>query len=503
MNGNSTIRVVVEGGGEQVVAHVGLHLLGAFADRLGLGDSLSARIPITGERLPVHDRGKVLVQAMLMLAGGGEACADIEKLRAQADLFGSVASDSTLYRTFRHIDPAILDGLWEAMGEVRARVWRRSLATTGSDTIVLDIDSSLHQIHSENKEETAATYKGGFGFHPIYCFADPTGETLSVRLRPGNAGANNMADHVAVLDAAIAGLPEEIAVGHRLGDDPALVRRAIQVRTDSAGCTEFVWRCRDRNVGFAVVARSNASIHAAISRIAFDDDAWQPARLQDGQERPGAAVAELTDLLDLSDWPEGTRLIVRREPLHPGAQQSLFPSTMFRYWGHYTDAAGDPVTLDVHMRAHAHVEDNIRRLKDSGATRFPFVAIDANRAWLAVVCFADALVRWFQLLCLTGALAVAEPRRCAGGSGTPPPGSCTAPDSASCASSTAGPPPTRCSTPTSASRSSPEATRPPGHCQHARDARPGTTHQSAPMPATGLPPTTPITNTPPGHSANP
>jgi hypothetical protein len=410
VNGNSTVPVVVEGGGEQVVAHVGLHALGAFADRLRLGDSLAVRIPISGERLPLHDRGKVLTQAMLMLAGGGEACADIEHLRAQPDLFGSVPSDSTLYRTFRHIDPGTLAGLWEAMATVRARVWRRSSATTGTSTVVLDIDSSLHQIHSENKQETAANYKGGFGFHPIYCFADATGETLAVRLRPGNAAANNIADHVAVLDAAIAQLPEEIAVGHRPGDDPSLVRRAVQVRVDSAGCTDFVWRARARNVGFAVVARSNASIHAAISRVACDDDAWQPARRQDGDERAGAAVAELTDLIDLSDWPEGTRLIVRREPLHPGAQQSLFPSTLFRYWGHYTDAVGGPVDLDMHMRAHAHVEDDIKRLKDSGATRFPFVDIDANCSWLAVVCFADSLVRWFQLLCLTGALAVAEPK---------------------------------------------------------------------------------------------
>jgi len=410
VNGNSTVPVVVEPGGEQVVAHVGLHALGAFADRLGLGDSLSARIPISGERLPLHDRGKVLTQAMLMLAGGGEACADIERLRAQGDLFGWVPSDSTLYRTFRHIDPDTLDGLWEAVGEVRAQVWRRSAATTGTGPVVLDIDSSLHQIHSENKAETAANYKGGFGFHPIYCFADGTGETLAVRLRPGNAAANNIADHVAVLDQAIAGLPDEIAVGHRPGDDPSLVRRAIQVRVDSAGCTDFVWQARARNVGFAVVARSNASVHAAISRVAWDDKAWCPALRQHGDQRPGAAVAELTHLVDLSGWPEGTRLIVRREPLHPGAQQSLFPSTLFRYWGHYTDATGDPADLDVHMRAHAHVEDHIRRLKDSGATRFPFCAIDANRAWLAVVCFADALVRWFQLLCLTGPLAAAEPK---------------------------------------------------------------------------------------------
>jgi len=410
VNGNSTTRVVVEGSGDGVVAHVGLHALGRFADRLGLGDALSARIPIRGERLPVHDRGKVLVQSMLMLTGGGEACSDIEKLRAQPVLFGSVPSDSTLYRTFREIDAATLVGLGDAMAEVRAQVWRRAAVTAGTGTVVLDIDSSLHQIHSEHKQDTGANYKGGFGFHPIYCFADATGETLAVRLRPGNAGANNIADHVAVLDAAIAGLPAGIAAGHRPGDDPSLVCRPVQVRVDSAGCTEFVWRARERNVGFAVVARRNASIHAAISRVACDDDRWAPAVRQDGDLRPGAAVAELTDLVDLSEWPEGTRLIVRREPLHPGAQQSLFPSSLFRYWGHYTDADGDPVVLDAHIRAHAHVEDHIQRLKDSGASRFPFVDINANRAWLAVVCFADALVRWFQQLCCTGALAVARPK---------------------------------------------------------------------------------------------
>jgi hypothetical protein len=163
VHANSAVSVVVEPGGDQVVAHVGLHALGAFADRLALGDCLSARIAATGERAPVHDRGKVLTQAMLMLAGGGEACADIEHLRAQPDLFGSVPSDSTLYRTFRGIDAATLEGLWEGTAEVRAKVWPRAAVTTGTATVVLDIDSSLHQVHSENKDQTAPTYKGGFG----------------------------------------------------------------------------------------------------------------------------------------------------------------------------------------------------------------------------------------------------------------------------------------------------------------------------------------------------
>lgn len=410
MNGNSARRVKIEAGGEGVVAHVGLHALGSFADRLGLGNSLSARIPPAGERFPLHDRGKVLVQAMLMLAGGGEACTDIEVLRTQETLFGFVPSDSTLYRTYRQIGPDTLAGLWEAVAGARGRVWARASATTGTAMVVLDIDASLHQVHSENKQQAAANYKGGYGFHPIYCFADATGETLGVSLRPGNAGANNITDHITVLDQAIAQLPEGAAAGHHCGDDPSLVQRAVQVRTDSAGCTGFVGHCRARNIGFAVVARSSTQVHAAISKTIGDTERWTPAIGQDGDKREGAHVAELTDLVDLDDWPEGTRLIVRREPLHPGAQHSLFPSLQFRYWGHYTDAEGNPVTLDAHMRAHAHVEDHIRRLKDSGAHRFPFTDIDANRAWLAVVCFADALVRWFQQLCLTGPLAKAEPK---------------------------------------------------------------------------------------------
>ena len=409
MNSNCAVSVVVEAGGDGVVAHVGLHALGAFADRLGLGHSLSAAVPWMGERAPVHDRGKVLTQAMLMLAGGGEACTDIEHLRVEGALFGAVPSDSTLHRTFHQLDAATRSAMWSAIATVRGEVWERSAATVTGE-VVLDIDASLHQIHSENKAGTAPTYKGGFGFHPIYCTADATGETLGVKLRPGNASANSIADHVAVLDQAIAGLPEQIAVGHRPGDEEGLVQRRVRVRTDSAGCTDFVWRCRERNIGFSVVARRNASVHAAISRVAFDDEAWTPALTQDDEERLGAAVAELTLLADLTRWPEGTRLIVRREPLHPGAQGSLFPSAMFRYWGHYTDSDLGPVAADVDMRGHARVEDNIRRLKDSGASRFPFTDLDANRAWLDLVCFADALVRWFQLLCLPGRYTAAEPK---------------------------------------------------------------------------------------------
>lgn len=37
LNANSTNRVLVEPGGAGVVVHVGLHAIGAFADRMGVG----------------------------------------------------------------------------------------------------------------------------------------------------------------------------------------------------------------------------------------------------------------------------------------------------------------------------------------------------------------------------------------------------------------------------------------------------------------------------------
>jgi hypothetical protein len=411
MKTTSARRVTVEPGGKGVVAHVGLHALCAFADRLGLGDSLSSRIPARRERSPLHDRGKVLVQQMAVIAAGGESCADIEYLRSEASLFGHVPSDSTVWRTFHEITAATRDELKGAMAEVRAKVWSRSSATIGSDPVVLDVDASLVTIHTEAKEGTGPTYKGGYGYHPLLVFADQTGECLAGMLRPGNATANTVVDHVVVLDEALAQLPDAIATGHHVGDDPSLVSREIVIRSDSAGCSEgFLAACRARNVGFSVVARRNAQVEAAIFDAIGLEECWAPAIRQDGELREGAAVIELTSLVELSHYPLGTRLIVRREPLHPGAQQSLFPSIDFRYWGHYTDQAGDPVALDCFMRAHAHVEEHIARLKDSGLCRFPFSSLEANRNWLFSVCAAADLVRWFQLLCLDGDLAIARPK---------------------------------------------------------------------------------------------
>ena len=182
-----------------------------------------------------------------------------------------------------------------AVARVRDDVWRRMPGVWRSDGI-LDFDASLVAIHSENKERTGPTYKRGFGFHPLFAFFDGTGEALASMLRPGNDAANNAADHVTLLDEAIAQMPEPFRAGHHEGDDPLLVMRRLTARADSTGCTAgFVQGCRDRNVEFSVVARSCRQIHSAIS-FALDDEArWRPAVRQDGEPRTGATVTELTE----------------------------------------------------------------------------------------------------------------------------------------------------------------------------------------------------------------
>ena len=292
---------------------------------------------------------------------------------------------------------------------------------------MIDIDASLVEVHSENKEGTAAHYKGGFGFHPMYAFADCTGECLAVQLRPGNAAANSITDQTAVLDASIEALPTDAACGHRLGDDASQARRRVRVRADSAGCNGFIAACVERNVGYSVVARRTPEVEAAIATAVTQPALWQPAEPQPrpnnqrGQShrrrqsrRRGARAADLTRFVDREHRPEpDARLIMRREPLHQGAQRSLFPSDDWRYWGHWTNLEGSPAARDADMRAHARVEDHIARLKDSGAKRFPFCDLAANAAWHQLAALADTVVRWFQQTCLTGALKHARPQNTA------------------------------------------------------------------------------------------
>src|SRR5215218_699473 len=274
--------------------------------------------------------------------------------------------------------------------------------------LVIDVDASIVECHSE-KEAAAPTFKSSFGYHLILAFLDNSGEFLAGMLRPGNAGANTAADHITVLDAALAQIPD----AHRHGTP-------VLVRADTAGCTrEFLTHLRrlhdeqavscSFSVGWAITVKERAAITAIPARV------WADAVDADGGHRDGAGLAEITHVLPahcLHGYPAGTRVIVRRERPHPGAQLDAFEEADgWRYTAFATDTpAGQLAHLDARHRAHARVEDRIRCAKDTGLDHFPSRSFPINQAWLTVVMLAVDLIAWTQHLLLHGHLARAEPK---------------------------------------------------------------------------------------------
>lgn len=388
--------VEVRADGEGLVSHAGAFLLVELADRLGLTAALSAAMASTRERRSAHDPGVVLRDLAVAIADGGEHLSDLGVLRGQQPLFGAVASETTAHRVLKSIGADLLEALRTARAVALAKAWN---AGARPKELILDIDASLLTAHSE-KQGAAGTYKGGFGFFPLLCYLAETGEPLAGILRPGNAGANTAADHFEILQLALEQLPEQD------------LEREILARADIGGRTHaFTSDCREAGIRFSVGYEVDERVREAIG--ALPESAWQAAIDGDGQLREGAEVTELTDDLDLSAWPEGTRLIVRRERPHPGAQLSVLDcETGYRHTAFITDQeSADVAALELRHRRRAKVEDAIRVGKETGMRRMPFAAFEHNRAWLEVSLLAQALLRWAARLCLDGELALAEPKR--------------------------------------------------------------------------------------------
>ena len=260
----------------------------------------------------------------------------------------------------------------------------------------MDIDATILTAHSE-KEQAAGTWKRTFGFHPLECYLDETGEPLAALLRPGNAGSNTAEDHSGVLELALAQLPA------------CDLDREILVRTDIGGCTHaFITDLREANIRFSVGYEVDERVREAVLKL--DETEWIAAIEPDGEEREW--VAELTEHLDLSAWGTGSRLICRRERPHPGAQFQIFDEHGYRYTCFLTDQDdGDIAALELRHRGRARVEDRIRTGKDTGMRNLPHHAFEHNQTWLEISLIAQELLCWMRLLCLDGQLALAEPKK--------------------------------------------------------------------------------------------
>lgn len=415
------------GTGKGLIGHAGAVLLRKCADQTGLTGALGTSLA-RAERSVLWDRGMVLVQLAVAIALGATNMRQIALLAHQAQLFGDPPSDSTVRRALEEVSgPVVAARIARARAKVRAHVWTLIettapgfpwLAVAGkllTGWIVIDIDATLITAHSA-KQGAAATFKKGFGFHPLAAWCTNTAECLAMLLRPGNAGSNDVADHLAVLAEAIRQIP-------------AARRAKILVRIDGAGATHELLEhlqglnTTRRTVRFTVGWTITDTDETAIA--ALPDDAWQTAVTQDGEafDDDHAAVAELTGLNPRAAvW--GVRLIVRR--VRPSRRQqakltSLEKRTGWKYSiiatsiGHRgmrrVPGSGHAQFVDVLHRDHAEVEDRVRTAKAMGLRNLPSKTWTVNLGWVLAACLATGIDAWTRLLGLHDDtdLARAEP----------------------------------------------------------------------------------------------
>ena len=413
--------LVVEVGGHGVVSHAGSAATRLLADRTGLTGGLSGALARRGFA-PLHDRGRVVTDLAVAIADGATTISEIDTLRHQEELFGPVASDSTVWRTLAGCDPAALARIARARARTRRHVWGLIAARHGQipparaagrdlgEVIVVRLDATIVVAHSD-KQQARGTFKGTYGLHPLTAWCDNTGESLAVMLRPGNAGSNTAADHIALVDAAIAQIP-------------ARYRRKMLITCDGAGSTHALV-----NHITALNARPGCQVHFSVG-LDFDERIrdvlpdcpgprgprpWTPT----ARRGPDAQVAELTGLLRHSaggdrfaKWPPDMRILVRRENPHPGAQLSLFEQHEGkRYQVTATSTPGGQAQfLEARHRTQARVEARIRCGKATGLRHLPSRNYQVNTAWCQAASIACDLLAWLRLLALDGDLATAEPK---------------------------------------------------------------------------------------------
>lgn len=401
-------RVRVDTSASGAVGQAGGVLLTETVAVTGLDREMSAALAPWRRPGAVHDPAKVVTDLAVTLALGGDCLADVALLRSEPGVYGPVASDPTVSRAIAALAadaPAALKAINTARAAARRRAWALSdqhAPDHGIDAgspLVIDVDATLVTAHSE-KENAKPTFKRGFGFHPLCAFvdhgADGTGEPLAVLLRAGNAGSNTAADHLTVIKDALRQLPS-----YRPGTRPG---RRVLIRTDGAGCTRAVldWLAAQRlsySVGFTL-PENTPDLLAKIPQ-----DVWTPAYDAHDAIRDGAWVAELTGLVDLTSWPAGMRVIVRKERPHPGAQLRFEDVDGMRITAFATNTrAGGPGTqlpdLELRHRRRARCEDRIRIAKDTGLANLPLHAFAQNQIWCAIVALAADLTAWMQTLAL-------------------------------------------------------------------------------------------------------
>jgi len=359
-------RIGVRFDDNNVVADAGLVLTGTVLSRLGL-EQATDQFYTVGYR-----PGRKLATLVSSLAAGGTCIDDVDALRAGATarvLGHDTVAATTVGHWLRDISFGHVRQLDRVSESMLARAWAAG-AGPADGQLVVDVDSTIVQVHGKKKQGASYGYTRQLSLHPLVATRADTGEVLHLRTRKGSA---NTARGALRFVAETAGR----------------VRRAgatgpILWRFDSGFWNnDLMTRLEDNGDRYTVGIRMQKPIVAAIGTI--DEGDWVDIEDYVGAR---AQVAEAVY--------NKRRLIVRRT-LNLGQQPTIFED--WRHHAFLTNLPGEVLEVDRTHRAHAVVELAIRDLKhDAGMIHMPSGIFQANAAWAVACSLAHNLVRWTQLL---------------------------------------------------------------------------------------------------------
>jgi Transposase DDE domain group 1 len=358
-------------GDEHAVAHAGLLLPATLAERLGI-EQLTDELVDLGERPGAARPGRKLLTLVHALAAGGDCIDDVELLRAgatQAVLGHRVMAASTVGTWLRSFTFGHVCQLDRVTGEILGRAWQAG-AGPGDGPLVVDVDSTVCEVHGYHKQGACYGYTHRLGYHPLLAFRANSGEVLHARLRKGSANTAR---------AILRFVDQLVARCRRAGASGELT-----LRIPSGFCSaKLIRRLRRHRVRYSITVRQTKTVRAAIAAISETD--WADI----GYTLDGIAQVAETCY-------RGDRLVVRRVRNH-GDQAQLFAT--WRYHAFVTDRVGTAVELDVDHRRHAVCELAIRDLKAcAGLAHLPSGHFNANATWLLAATSAHNLLRWTATL---------------------------------------------------------------------------------------------------------
>ncbi|VBA60404.1 hypothetical protein LAUMK191_05504 [Mycobacterium attenuatum] len=299
MKGSAAVgRARVSADGHGVVSHAGMGLLRELADLTGLSTQVTAALADTYKCPWAYAPGAVFADLAAAVADGADCIDGVGQLCGDREhVFEAAASTTTMWRLVdQRVDAAHLPGVRAARAAARAAAWAAGAHPAPGDWLHIDIDATLIVDHSDNKENSAATWKKSFGHHPLLAFLDRPeiagGEALAGLLRKGNAGSNTAADHITVLEQALASRPAQSSGAQgcgsfRFGRGHPRLRQGLP-----RSPRRILLRLPSR--------RTRAGRRDTPNR----GNAWYPAIEATGDIRGGAWVAEATGLVNLFRWIE-------------------------------------------------------------------------------------------------------------------------------------------------------------------------------------------------------